>query len=199
MDGFTREVTEGGAGPLARAIARTVGWATIGEPARIFTTLGRHRRLFRVWLPFAATLLFRTRLPRPDAEVVILRTACNCASAYEWAQHVALARRAGLDAGTIAAIADRSDEHALSVRQRLLLDAVDDLHAHDVVSSGTWERLRGVLDEEELLEVCFLTGHYKMLAMTLNSVGLTPEPRALAALSASERETAMRLRPTPRG
>ena len=39
---------------LARAIARSAGV----ESAQLFTTLGRHRRVFRGWLHFSATLLF---------------------------------------------------------------------------------------------------------------------------------------------
>ena len=182
-----------GAGPFARAVSYAVGRVTIGEPARIFTALGRHRRLFRAWLPFAATLLLRTRLPRADVEVVVLRTAVNCSSAYEWAQHVPLARRAGLGGGAIAAVADRCRTSTLNARQLLLLDAVDELHARRVVSDATWDRLRDRFKAEELIEICALAGHYTMLAMLINTLGLEPEAAALRALEPRELETAQRL------
>lgn len=191
-----RQRSEQGAGPLARSVAWAVGRATIGEPALVFSELGRHRRLFRAWLPFAATLLFRTRLPRAEVEALILRTACNCSCAYEWAQHVPLARRAGLAAGEIAAIAATGEPHghgALGGRRQLLLEAVDELHARDRVSPATWERLRGTFDERERLEICLLTGHYRMLAATLDSLGVAPEAGALARLQPDDRETALRL------
>jgi alkylhydroperoxidase family enzyme len=180
-------------GPLARTVAWVAGRATIGEPANVFTTLGRHRRLFRSWLPFAGSMLLRTRLPRADVELVVLRTAFNCASAYEWAQHVPLARKAGLSAAAVAAVSHRSEQEVLSARQRLLLSATDELHSLKVVRAGTWRELSSVLDEREVIELCMLVGHYEMLAMTLNSLGVQPERAAIAGLDTSTGETASHL------
>jgi alkylhydroperoxidase family enzyme len=193
MDERIAPAPPGTLGPLARVVAWVVGRATIGEPPRVFTTLGRHRRLFRSWLPFAATMLLRTRLPRADVELVVLRTAHNCASSYEWAQHVALARRVGLDHGTISAVADWQDA-AITDRQRLLLSATDELHRGRVVTTVTWGRLVTELDEREVIELCMLVGHYEMLAMALNSLGVQPERSALAALDANAQETVEELR-----
>jgi len=180
-------------GPLARVVAKVVGRATVGEPPRVFTTLGRHRRLFRVWLPFAGTMLLRTRLPRVDVELVVLRTACNCAAPYEWAQHVPLARAAGLGAAVIDAVPDWREHETLTDRQRLLLTAVDELHSQRVVTAATWGELTATFDEADLIELCMLVGHYEMLAMTLNSLGTEPEPSATAALDESARQTAANL------
>ena len=85
-------------GLLNALIARVIGLGagTQGPPA-LFTTLGRHRRLFRPWLRFASGLMPRGELPRPDAELVILRVAVLCDSAYEWTQHARIAPRVGLD------------------------------------------------------------------------------------------------------
>ncbi|HXY44103.1 MAG TPA: carboxymuconolactone decarboxylase family protein [Acidimicrobiales bacterium] len=179
-----------GLGPLARVVAKIVGGATHGEPPRVFTTLGRHRGLFRTWLPFAGTLLLRTCLPRADVELVVLRTACNCSAPYEWVQHVPLARKAGLRAEVIAAVPAWQQHEALSSRQRLLLAATDELHAHRIVSQTTWDQLTCVLDELQVIELCMLVGHYEMVAMTLNSLGVQSEPRAEAGLDASARQTA---------
>jgi alkylhydroperoxidase family enzyme len=176
-------------GPLARVVARVVGRATIGEPPRVFTTLGRHRRLFRSWLPFAGTMLLRTRLPRADVELVVLRTACNCSAPYEWVQHVPLARRAGLGETVIAAVSAWQENDALSPRQRVLLAATDELHTGHVVRDKTWGELNSTFDERQVIELCMLVGHYEMLAMTLNSLGVQPEPSAESALHEDARQT----------
>jgi alkylhydroperoxidase family enzyme len=178
-------------GPLARLVAKGVGRFTGGEPPNVFTTLGRHRRLFRAWLPFAGTLLLRTHLPRADVELLVLRTSCNCSAPYEWAQHVALARRAGLADSVIAAV-PAWGEHvaAFSARQGLLLTATDELHAHKVLTDGTWSELASRLDERERIELCMIVGHYEMLAMTLNSLGVEPEPSSRALLDESTGQTA---------
>src|SRR4051795_8631621 len=91
---------------IARAIG--LGGGTAGPPA-LFTTLGRHRRLFRPWLRFAGRLMPGGRLPRSDGELVILRVATLCDCAYEWAHHERIGRRAGLDRAAIARVRDGAD------------------------------------------------------------------------------------------
>ncbi|MGO9559376.1 MAG: carboxymuconolactone decarboxylase family protein [Acidimicrobiales bacterium] len=179
-------------GPLARLVGRGAALVTAGDPPHIFSTLGRHRRLLRAWLPFAGTMLMRTRLPRTDVELVVLRTACNCASPYEWAQHVSLARRSGLHAEVIAAVPGWTAEgggSTLTARQRILLAATDDLNGRRVVTTDNWKPLAYELDEGELIELCMLVGHYEMVAMTLNSLGVEPDASSVRSLDQHERET----------
>ena len=71
----------------------------------------------------------------------------------------------------------------------LLLDATDELHRGRVLTASTWERLRTELDDREVIELCMLVGHYEMLAMTLNSLGVRPERSALGALDEEARRT----------
>ena len=115
-------------GPLARLTAAGAARVTGGEPLRIFTTLGRHRRLFRAWLRFGATLMLRGDLTPADRELLTLRTAWRCGGWYEWVQHAALAPRAGLCARDVERIAEGPAAAGWSPRQRLLLEAVDELH-----------------------------------------------------------------------
>ena len=75
-------------------------------PPNIFTTLGQHPRLFRAWLWYSAHLMPFGQLPRADTELVILRVAWQCRSAYEWHQHVPLGLRMGLTADQIAGVAE---------------------------------------------------------------------------------------------
>jgi alkylhydroperoxidase family enzyme len=180
----------GAAGWLVSAAAALV---TGGERPRVLTTLARHRRLFRWWLPFAGTLLLRSELPRADVELVVLRTACNCRSRYEWAQHVALAERAGLAREDVEAVPSWAGHGRWTARQRLLLAATDELHERRMLTDATWAALAGVLCDRELIELCMLVGHYEMLAMTLNSLGVEAEPSALAALDGGAARTAQRL------
>jgi alkylhydroperoxidase family enzyme len=71
-----------------------------------------------------------------------------------------------------------------SPRQRALLLATDELHELRVISDATWALLAEELGELELLELCFLVGHYEMVAMALNSLGVEPEPTTLDRLEA---------------
>jgi hypothetical protein len=172
----------GALGPLGRAAAWVGGRATRGDSPRVLTTLARHRRLFRRWLPFAAGLIRGTEMPREDVELVILRTAWNSASWYEWAQHVVLAAATDLDPSTPVRVIEGADAEGWSPRQRALLLGTDELHEFRVISDATWELLAEELREQELLELCFVVGHYEMVAMALNSLGVEPEPTTLDRL-----------------
>jgi len=151
--------------------------AGTAEPPHLFTTLARHRRLFRRWLRFAGALMPRGTLPRRDTELVILRVAANCGSEYERRHHEPLARRAGVSADEIARVAAGPDAPGWSDRDAVLLRAVDELHAERRISDGVWQRLAAQRPAVELIELCLLAGHYEMLAMTIASLGIQPDAR----------------------
>ena len=180
----SRRSARGALGPLGRVAAWVGGRATHGEAPRVLTTLACHRRLFRRWLPFAAGLLRGTELPRQDVELVILRTAWNCASWYEWAQHVAQAADAGLKPAAPVRVMDGADAPGGARASAALLLGTDELHESRVISDATWVLLAEELGERELVELCFVVGHYEMLAMALNSLGVEPEPTILDSLDA---------------
>ena len=163
------------AGAVNYAVAAVVGRVAGTGPPNLFTTLGRHRRLFRRWLRFAGGLMPGGRLPRRDTEVVILRVALNCDCAYEWGHHVRLGGRAGLTTEDVERVRQGPDAPGWSPRQAALLRAADEMHELRDVTDGTWAALREHLDDRDLVELCLLIGHYEMLAMTINSLGIQPD------------------------
>jgi AhpD family alkylhydroperoxidase len=167
----------GDIGVLNTVIARIGGRVAGTGPPHLFTTLGRHRRLFRRWLRFAGGLMPGGRLPRVDTELVILRVAYNCDCRYEWDHHVHIGGRAGLSAEEIERVRSGPAADGWSPRRRALLTAADELHADRDVSDTTWAELREHLDDRDLVELCVLVGHYEMLAMTINALGIQPDTR----------------------
>lgn len=178
---------------LGRVVGRAAGAVLGTEPLRVFIELGRHPRLFRVWLPFSSTMLYGGLLPRADTELVILRTAWQARCRYEWVQHAGLAGRRGLDEVAVAATAEGPRAAAWTPRQRLLIEAVDGLHGDRGLGPDAVGDLREVLDARQLIELCMLVGAYEMLAMTLNTLEVQPEPQALAALPPALRAVAAQL------
>jgi alkylhydroperoxidase family enzyme len=150
----------------------------------IFRTLARHPELFKVWLPFGGLLLNGGTLPFADRELVILRTGYNCRSPYEWGQHVRIAAGGGMSRQLIDRVAAGPDAPGWDERQSLLLRAADELHANARISDATWAGLTRHLNEKQLIELPMLVGQYHMVAFTLNSLGVQPEP-GLEALPAS--------------
>jgi AhpD family alkylhydroperoxidase len=163
-------------GLLNAAILRLIGLATGGRAPNVFTTLARRRGLFRRWLWFAGGLMPGGKLPRADTELVILRVAHNTGSEYEWAQHERIARSAGLSEEEIARVRSGAGASGWSLRQALLLRAVDELRHDSRIGPEVWNGLARHLDEVELIELCLLAGHYGMLAGALNSLEVEPDP-----------------------
>jgi AhpD family alkylhydroperoxidase len=163
-------------GRLNSLLARVLGAATGGGPPNVFTTLARHRRLFRRWLRFAGALMPGGRLPRAETELVILRVAHNSHCDYEWRHHEVLGALAGLSADEIERVREGPGAAGWSHRQQLLVRAADELHAQRTLPDALWAELRPLYSDAELIELCMLAGHYEMLAMTLNALRVQPDP-----------------------
>jgi alkylhydroperoxidase family enzyme len=163
-------------GRLNMLLARALGAAVGSGPPNIFTTLARHRGLFRRWLRFAGALMPGGKLPRAASELVILRVAHNTGSAYEWTQHERIALTAGLDAEQVRRVREGPRWEGWTELERLLLRACDELHRARAISEELWTGLRPLLSDAQLIELCMLVGHYEMLAMTLSSLRVQPDP-----------------------
>lgn len=171
-------------GRVNAGIARVFGAATGGTPPNIFTTLARHRGLFRPWLRFAGSLMPGGLLPGEDTELLILRVAHNCGCEYEWKHHERIGAEAGLTPEEIERVRSGAEAPAWSARRQLLLRAADELHGQRTISDELWASLRELgLSDAELIEVCMLVGHYEMLAMTLNALAVQPDPAPLGTQS----------------
>lgn len=156
---------------LVGYVAARLGSIAAGTSSlHLFTTLGRHKRLFWRWLVFASGLMPGGKLPRAETELIILRVANLTGCAYEWSHHVRLARRAGIGYRAIAHVRKPTISSVFSPRIEAMFRAADELHEQRTLSEPTWLALRAQLDECEAIELCMLVGHYEMLAMLLNGL-----------------------------
>jgi NAD(P)-dependent dehydrogenase (short-subunit alcohol dehydrogenase family)/alkylhydroperoxidase family enzyme len=164
-------------GPVNALVARAIGRASrTNGPPNLFTTLGRHRRLFLPWLMFAGRLMPGGSLPRADTELVILRVAYNCGCEYEWRHHERLAQTVGLSADDVERVRTwNAEAGGFSEHQGALLRAADELHERREISEELWSTLSAELSPRKLIELCMLIGHYEMLAMTINSLRIEPD------------------------
>ena len=108
---------------------RVPGNATVN----IFTTLVRHPGLFRKWLPLGGKLWAEAARPRPRADDPADRLAVR--GGHEWAEHVPIARRAGVTPEEVEAIASGPDDPSWSPKDAALVRAVDQLHDDGVIST----------------------------------------------------------------
>ncbi|MBO9520555.1 MAG: carboxymuconolactone decarboxylase family protein [Nocardioidaceae bacterium] len=158
------------------AFSRLAGRATRTAPPAIFTTLGRGRGLFWGWLHFAGKLMPGGKLPRRETELVILRVAALRECDYEFFHHVRLGRRAGVTAVDVGRVRLGSTADGWSSSERLLLKAAEELVTTKDLSDPTWAELGASYDERVLIELLLLVGHYDMLATTLLTLRVEPDP-----------------------
>ena len=154
-------------------LARVDVSGVLGE-ANVFTTLVRAPRVFRRWLAFGGTLLTGA-LPARDRELLILRTAVNCTAPYEWGQHARIGRAAGLTDDEVARVAHGPDADGWGLADADLLRVADELHATRTLSDEGFARLASRYDEGQVIEALLVVGHYELLAMTLNALGVAPD------------------------
>jgi 4-carboxymuconolactone decarboxylase len=153
-----------------------------GPILNIFRTLAHHPGLMKRWVVFGNHVLAKSTLPPRERELAILRIGWLCRCGYEWGQHVAIARSAGLGDEEIARIAKGPDAAGWSDLERWLLRATDELHADAFISDATWAALSAHYDVQQLLDLVFTVGQYNLVSMALNSFGVQPETADLPRL-----------------
>lgn len=145
-----------------------------GGTQNIFRTLARHPGLFRKWMPFGGKLL-NGKLPARERELAILRVGWLCRSEYEWGQHVPIGKRAGLTDEEIARIPKGARAAGWSDLDAAILRATDELHDDACIGDLTWERLAREYDDKQLIELVMTVGHYHLVSMALNTLGVQRE------------------------
>jgi alkylhydroperoxidase family enzyme len=128
-----------------------------------------------------------------DREIIILRVGWNCASKYEWCQHVLYAKREGITEEEIAAIGSvdgtsffRGSSSPSATKDALLVTAADELCFEFMVSDSTWAGLleNGAIETHSgdadraiqwLMDVIFAAGQYVLVCMVLNGLRMPPE------------------------
>lgn len=146
----------------------------------VITVLHMNPRLFWGWLFFASRLMPYGRLPARIRESIILRTAWNCRSRYEWGQHVDIGLTVGLSDADILRVTQ--GPQACTGIEQAVLQACDEICAKQHISDATWKTLAAHYNHKLLIELIMLVGHYIMIAAFLNSSGLVLEPAIEARL-----------------
>jgi alkylhydroperoxidase family enzyme len=138
--------------------------------------LAHHPALTRAFFTFNGHVIMATTLSERQRELLVLRVATLRQSAYEWAQHIYMARDAGLTDEEIGRIAYGPDAPFWSPLESALLRAVDELVGDGVISRPTWDVLAGELDAQQLLDVIFTVGAYETTAWMMRSLELDLDP-----------------------
>ena len=101
-----------------------------------------------------------------------MRVGYLCKSGYEWTQHVAIGKREGLTDDEVARIKLGADAPGWSASDRALLQAADELHHDQFITTPTWTALKAHFTDKQCMDVVFTAGQYTQVSMILNSFGV---------------------------
>jgi alkylhydroperoxidase family enzyme len=139
--------------------------------------LARQPDLLAPFLGWAAALALNGVLSKRHHELLALRAARNCRSAFEWVEHVEYARATDLTDDEIDAVARPvTSAGPWSPVDRALLAAADELHTQSDITDATWRVLAESLEPAALVELLFVVGQYTMLSLVANGAGIEPPP-----------------------
>lgn len=122
---------------------------------------------------FGSTLWHESGLSPIERETVILATARNLDSKYEWHQHVRIAQDEGISAEEIVAISN-SNTDRLTSSQAAIVEYVNDF-AHGNVDEDVHELLSERFQNDEIVGIGMLCGLYIGLARLLDALNVSIE------------------------
>jgi 4-carboxymuconolactone decarboxylase len=106
-------------------------------------------------------------LPEALRETIILATAREIKSQYEFYAHARLARQAGLSEDTIQAIAHGTAPQGLAGDEERLVRYVQELLRNHKISDATFNAVRDRFGMQKTLEITALVGHYLLVGQIL--------------------------------
>ena len=146
-----------------------------GTPPNLYRGLGNHPELAAAWTEFSRALRYDTRTPRALRELVILRGAQLARSEYEWAQHLAMARKCGVREAQIAALALWRGSDEFDAREKAALALAEAVTQGRVGDEVYAEAMRH-FDHEEYVELAMVAAFYAMVARMLDAMAIELEP-----------------------
>jgi 4-carboxymuconolactone decarboxylase len=146
-----------------------------GTPPNLYKALANHPALVAAWTEFSKTLRHDARTPRALRELVILRGAQLMRSEYEWAQHLVMARKAGISETQIAALASWRTSPEFNAKEKAAL-ALGEAVTQGHVSDEVYRLASKEFDHHDYVELALVAAFYAMVGRMLDAMGVELEP-----------------------
>jgi alkylhydroperoxidase family enzyme len=151
-------------------------WSPGGKPLNIVLIYFRNIELNRNWSYMATHLFWKNSVSDRQREIVVLRTSWQCASDYEFIQHVRIAREGRLLSNEeICDLTNETPQQSWSEHERALISASDELVASHGISDETWTILARHFDDNQLMDIVATAGGYTLNSMATSSFGVDIE------------------------
>src|SRR5258706_13106798 len=142
-----------------------------GTPPNLYRALGNQPALIAAWTEFANALRHDARTPRALRELVILRGAQLMRSEYEWAQHLAMARKAGVREAQINALAEWRTSKEFDDREKAAL-AIAEAVTQGRVSDEVYQQAMQHFDHHDYVELAAVAAFYAMVGRMLDAMAV---------------------------
>jgi 4-carboxymuconolactone decarboxylase len=146
-----------------------------GTPPNLYKALANHPRLIAAWTEFSKMLRHDTRTPRALRELVILRGAQLMRSEYEWAQHLVMARKAGVSEAQIRGLPGWRTSSEFDPREKAALALAEAVTQGRVTDEVYAEAMRH-FDHHDYVELAAVAAFYAMVGRMLDAMGVQLEP-----------------------
>jgi len=145
-----------------------------GTPPNLYHCLANHPRLVAAWSDFSRALRHDTRTPRALRELVILRGAQLMRSEYEWAQHLKMARKAGVSEAQIRELSAWRNSNLFDAREKAAL-ALAEAVTHGKVGDEVYAEAMRHFDHHDYVELSITAAFYAMVGRMLDAMGVQLE------------------------
>lgn len=166
---------------IVASLRKATGLDEAGEIPDVVATLLRHPRLYEKHAAVGVALLGDGALSPRQRELAVLRTAWLCGAPFEWGEHVAIAKRAGISSEEIERLARDTEAADWNEIDRAIILAAEELYHNAMISDETWAVLSAHLEDRHLIELIYVVGHYTKVAYLQNALRLSPGSEGLAA------------------
>jgi alkylhydroperoxidase family enzyme len=146
-----------------------------GTPPNLYRCLANHPGLVAAWSDFSRALRHDSRTPRALRELVILRGAQLMRSEYEWAQHLKMARAAGVREAQIQELSSWKNSGHFDAREKAAL-ALADAVTQGRVSDEVYAEAMRQFDHHDYVELSITAAFYAMVGRMLDAMGVQLEP-----------------------
>ena len=142
-----------------------------GTPPNLYRCLANHPALVAAWTEFSKMLRHDTRTPRALRELLILRGGQLMRSEYEWAQHLPMARKAGVREAQINALANWRTSGEFDEREKAALELAEAV-TEGRVSDEVYAKVTRHFDHHDYVELAAVAAFYAMVGRMLEAMGV---------------------------
>jgi alkylhydroperoxidase family enzyme len=140
-----------------------------GDLMNLYRIIGHNPTMLAGWIEFAYSLRRDCTTSRELRELMILRGAQICNSAYEWHQHKRMAHKAGVPAAQIEDLLMWRQSPRFSGPERAALAFMESMMACDTPSEVV-DELKKHFTPSEIIELSFTAGFYAMVPRFLDAM-----------------------------